>query len=67
MARAGLRWSRAELSTRSGVAQATIAQFEKGVRQSYPRTVRDLRNALESGGAAFSDDGVAIESGASDD
>ena len=61
MARAGLRWSRAELSKRSGVAQATIAEFEKGIRQSYPRTLRDLRRALEAGGVAFTDEGVAIE------
>ena len=67
MARAGLRWSRAELSKRSGVAQATIAEFEKGLRQSYPRTVRDLRKALETGGAAFTDDGVAIENGGGDE
>ena len=61
MARAGLRWSRAVLSERSGVAQATIAEFEKGMRQSYPRTVRDLRKALEAGGVAFTDKGVAIK------
>lgn len=61
MARAGLRWSRAELSRRSGVASATIAEFEKGVRQSYPRTLRDLRKTLEAAGAAFIDDAVAIE------
>ena len=67
MARAGLRWSRAELARRSGVAQATIAEFEKGLRQSYPPTVRDLRVALEAGGAAFSEDGVAIENGGSDE
>ena len=67
MARAGLEWSRAELSKRSGVAQATIAEFEKGSRQSYPRTVRDLRKALEMGGAAFTSNGVAVENEGTDE
>lgn len=60
-------WSRAELSKRSGVAQATIAEFEKGLRQSYPRTLRDLREALETGGAAFTADGVAVGNGGNDE
>ena len=42
MARAGLKWSQAELSRRSGVAPSTIAAFEKGLRTPYPRTIRDL-------------------------
>lgn len=67
MARAGLKWSRAELSKRSGVAQARIAEFEKGLRQSYPRTVRDLWEALETGGTAFTADGVTVGNGGNDE
>lgn len=67
MARAGLRWSRARLSKLSGVSEATISEFEKGGRQSYPRTLRDLRSALATGGASFTDDGVAIENRTDDD
>ena len=61
MARAGLNWSRAELTRQSGVAEATIAGFEGESRSTYPRTVRDLRTALEIGGAVFSENGVSIE------
>lgn len=60
MARAGLHWSQVELSRRSGVAPATIAAFEKGLRTPYPRTVRDLEAALEIGGVEFVNGGAAV-------
>lgn len=61
MARAGLNWSRAELSRQSGVAEATIAGFESETRSTYPRTIRDLQVALVRGGAVFRGDGVSIK------
>jgi hypothetical protein len=35
------------------VAKATIANFEAGKREPYPRTLDDLRAALESAGVIF--------------
>ena len=60
MARAGLQWSQAQLSIRSGVAPATIAAFEKGMRSPYPRTVRDLETALKSAGVKFVNGGACV-------
>lgn len=60
MARAGLHWSQIELSRRSGVAPATIAAFERGLRKPYPRTVRDLEVALETAGVEFVNGGAAV-------
>ena len=60
MARAGLQWSQAELSRRSGVAPATIAAFEQGIRTPYPRTVRDLEVALKAGGVKFLNGGACV-------
>ena len=61
MARAGLNWSQADLSRRSSVAPATIAGFEKGIRTSYPRTIRDLKAALEAAGVKFDNGSVSIQ------
>lgn len=61
MARAGLSWSQAELAQRSGVAAATIASFEKGIRSPYERTIRDLKSAFEAAGASFKDGSVSIK------
>ena len=52
-ARALLGWSRAELADRSKVAQATLADFETGKRNSYARTLADVRAALEAAGVEF--------------
>ncbi len=60
MARAGLYWSQVELSRRSGVAPATIAAFEKGVRKPYPRTIRDLELALKKAGTEFLNRGACV-------
>ena len=35
------------------VAKATIANFETGKREPYPRTLHDLREALERAGVLF--------------
>lgn len=60
MARARLDISQADLARRASVAPATIAEFERGRRTPYDRTVRDIQRVLEEAGAAFVDGGVAI-------
>lgn len=60
MARAGLHVSQAELARRADVAPATIAEFEKGRRTPYDRTVRDIQRVLEEAGANFVDGGVTL-------
>jgi transcriptional regulator with XRE-family HTH domain len=54
-ARALLGWSQSELATASQVAQKTIADFERDARNLYPRTVADIRAALERAGIEFID------------
>jgi transcriptional regulator with XRE-family HTH domain len=39
-------WSQRDLAARSGVAQNTISQLERGERQAMPSTVRKLADAL---------------------
>ena len=60
MARAGLHISQADLARRANVAPATIAEFEKGRRTPYDRTVRDIQHVLEEAGAIFVDGGVTL-------
>ncbi|WP_352564147.1 helix-turn-helix domain-containing protein [Mesorhizobium australicum] len=52
-ARALLDWSQAQLSTASKVATKTLADFERGNRTPYDRTLADIRTALESAGVIF--------------
>jgi transcriptional regulator with XRE-family HTH domain len=40
-------WSQRDLAARSGVAQNTISQLERGERKAMPSTVRKLADALE--------------------
>lgn len=54
-ARALLGWSQEELEGASQVAKKTIADFERGARMPYPRTLKDLRHALEGAGVEFID------------
>lgn len=63
MARAGLQWSQTELARQSGVAAATIASFESGLRTPYPRTVRDIEAALETAGIIFINGGASVDRG----
>ena len=60
MARAGLRMSQAELARRAEVSPATLAEFEKGSRTPYERTIRDIQKALEDAGAIFTEQGVTL-------
>lgn len=52
-ARALVAWSQDQLAEASGVAKATIANFELGKRTPYDRTLADIRAALEHGGVQF--------------
>ena len=52
-ARSLIGWSQDELEKASRVAKKTIADFERGARQPYPRTLADIRTALESAGVEF--------------
>jgi transcriptional regulator with XRE-family HTH domain len=56
-ARALIGWSQDQLASESKVAKATIANFEAGKRESYARTLDDIREALESAGVEFTNGG----------
>ena len=52
-ARALLGWSQDDLERASKVAKKTIADFERGARSPYARTLADLQRALEDAGIDF--------------
>lgn len=52
-ARAMLEWSQQELANRAKVARKTLADFEGAKSVPYPRTLDDVREALESAGVEF--------------
>ena len=52
-ARAFLSWSRQELSQAARVAERTIIDFERGARNPYERTLRDIEEAFQSAGIEF--------------
>ena len=56
MARAALDWSRGELAKRSGVGQATIADFETNRRTPYDRTIKEIEQAFNEAGISFLDE-----------
>ncbi len=56
-ARAIIGWSQDQLAQSSNVAKATIANFEAGKRSPYDRTLDDRKQALESAGVIFIDNG----------
>ena len=51
--RALLNWSQAVLAEKAEVAKQTLADFERGARQPYPRTLADIRATLEAAGVEF--------------
>ncbi len=53
-ARALLNWSQEDLVRHSKITKKTIADFERGARRPYPRTIEQLVVAFESAGVAFS-------------
>jgi transcriptional regulator with XRE-family HTH domain len=52
-ARGLLGWSQGDLSRASETATKTIADFERGAREPYARTLRDVRAAFERAGVEF--------------
>ncbi len=52
-----LGWSQADLAKEAKVAKQTLADFERGNRAPYDRTLADIRAALESAGVAFTNGG----------
>ena len=56
-ARALIGWSQDQLARASKVAKATIANFEAENRDPYPRTLDDIRAALEAAGVEFTNGG----------
>ena len=55
-ARGLLGWSQSDLSEASKTATKTIADFERGAREPYARTLDDVRGALEKAGIEFIDE-----------
>ncbi len=54
-ARALLGWNQDTLASNARVAKQTLADFERGARQPYERTLRDIIAALEEAGIEFID------------
>jgi transcriptional regulator with XRE-family HTH domain len=52
-ARGLLGWSQTDLSNVSETATKTIADFERGAREPYERTLNDIQVALEKAGVEF--------------
>ena len=52
-ARATLDWTQDELEAKSRVSRKTIADFERGIRKPYGRTLDALKGALEEAGIEF--------------
>jgi transcriptional regulator with XRE-family HTH domain len=52
-ARGLLGWTQSDLSKASKTATKTIADFERGAREPYPRTLEDVQSALEKAGIEF--------------
>lgn len=55
-ARALLHWGQEDLEKAAAVAKKTIADFEREARTPYPRTLADIRAALEKAGVEFIDE-----------
>ena len=60
-ARALLGWSREDLAAASSVSKMTLADFETGKRNPYPRTLVDIRDAFRVAGVAFIDAGADLQ------
>ena len=52
-ARGLLGWSNRTSQQLAKLATKTIADFERGAREPYPRTLDDVRGALENAGIEF--------------
>lgn len=58
-ARALLNWSQDDLSLRSGVAKATIADFERDKRTPYNRTLQDIKKSFTDNNIEFENTEIA--------
>ncbi len=52
-ARGLLGWSQMDLANKSNVSRATVADFERGLREPYPNNIQAIQNALEAAGIQF--------------
>lgn len=52
-ARGLLGWSQTDLAKASKIATKTLADFERGARVPYSRTLQDVQGALEKAGIEF--------------
>lgn len=59
MARAALRWSWADLATKSGVNRITVSRFEKGDKVS-DKSLDAMQSAMEAAGVQFSRKGALL-------
>jgi transcriptional regulator with XRE-family HTH domain len=57
-ARAFIELSQAEIALAAKVGRSAIADFERGARVPYDRTLRDIAQALETAGIEFLFDGM---------
>jgi len=62
-ARALVKWSREDLSNKSGVAAMTIKGFELLGADSKISTLNKVRRALEAAGVEFIDEGAKSDEG----
>jgi transcriptional regulator with XRE-family HTH domain len=63
-ARAVLDMQQRELAAKSKVSKKTIADFERGLRSPYVRTLEDLRRTFEAEGVVFVPPVEGVHSGA---
>ncbi|MFT5703950.1 MAG: transcriptional regulator with XRE-family HTH domain [Rickettsiales bacterium] len=52
-ARDMLGWTQENLSEKSEIGESTIADFERGFRTPFARTLRDIKNTFEKAGIEF--------------
>ena len=57
MARAGLRWTEAQLAQAAGLSLATVHRFENELHKPKPATAEALHRALEAAGVEFTNGG----------
>jgi transcriptional regulator with XRE-family HTH domain len=60
-ARALLDWTQADLVEHSGVAQKTVADFERGLTKLHRRTLTAIVSAFENAGIEFINRGVRLK------
>lgn len=64
-ARAWLNWTQNDLATNAGVANSTVADFEREARMTSTDILMAMRTALEAAGIVFLPDGIVRQPGSS--